>query len=448
MKRIAQVFLFAVLLAVVALALPHDAQAYNWSTVRVDSEGDVGKFTSIAVSLNGDPMISYWDSSDHDIKLAVCHISASAHGNCDQTGDWTTLTVDSRNGGWTSIALDPNGDPMMSYGTSGVGLTFATCDLPATGCDETTDWSTVTVDSEMGGMWTSIAVDPNGDPMISHIASNIIVVQLKFATCDMSATACDEQTDWTKVTVDSTGAPLPTSIAVDPNGDPMISYCDGTIDLGFATCDLSATACDEQTDWTKVAVDSGGGYWASIAVDANGDPMISYWDDTNDDLKFAICDMDTGCDATGDWTKIIVDSAGKVGRSTSITLGADGDPMISYYDDTNDDLKFATCDLSATGCDEQTDWTTEVVDSVGGVVAYTSIAVGASAHPMISYYDEGQGALKFATSLPPQPVGGIAVLPDAPDSPAPDYMALAALAAAALVALSAGGWYARRRWVR
>ncbi len=48
----------------------------------------------------------------------------------------------------------------------------------------------------------------------------------------------------------------------------------------------------------------------------------------------------------------------------------------------------------------------------------------------------------------PAPVGGIAELPDVSDSSAPNYLALAGLAAAALVALTAGGWYARRRWLR
>jgi hypothetical protein len=45
----------------------------------------------------------------------------------------------------------------------------------------------------------------------------------------------------------------------------------------------------------------------------------------------------------------------------------------------------------------------------------------------------------------PPPVGGIAGLPDASDSSGPNYIALAGLTAAALVALGAGGWYARRR---
>jgi hypothetical protein len=46
-----------------------------------------------------------------------------------------------------------------------------------------------------------------------------------------------------------------------------------------------------------------------------------------------------------------------------------------------------------------------------------------------------------------EPVGGIAQLPDVSDSSARNYIPLAALAAAALLALTAGAWYARRRWL-
>lgn len=63
------------------------------------------------------------------------------------------------------------------------------------------------------------------------------------------------------------------------------------------------------------------------------------------------------------------------------------------------------------------------------------------------------GANDYASKVccyagPPLPVGGIAEVPEVPGSSGPNYMALAGLAAAALVALSAGAWYARRRWNR
>ena len=58
------------------------------------------------------------------------------------------------------------------------------------------------------------------------------------------------------------------------------------------------------------------------------------------------------------------------------------------------------------------------------------------------------GDILYATEyIPPYPpVGGLAELPDAAGSSGPNYALLAGLAAAALVALGAGGWYARRRW--
>ena len=41
------------------------------------------------------------------------------------------------------------------------------------------------------------------------------------------------------------------------------------------------------------------------------------------------------------WSLTTVDSAGDVGMSTSLAIGPDGQPAISYYDNLNRDLKFA-----------------------------------------------------------------------------------------------------------
>ncbi|MBN1976355.1 MAG: hypothetical protein JW918_03040 [Anaerolineae bacterium] len=42
-------------------------------------------------------------------------------------------------------------------------------------------------------------------------------------------------------------------------------------------------------------------------------------------------------------TLTTLDSGGDVGLYTSVTIGADGLPLISYYDQTNYDLKVAHC---------------------------------------------------------------------------------------------------------
>jgi hypothetical protein len=176
------------------------------------------------------------------------------------------------------------------------------------------------------------------------------------AMCDLPTSAngnCDQSADWSTVTVDSEGNVGDyTSIAVDPSGDPVISYRDLTnTALKFAICDLSASAnanCDQTADWATVTVESDGsmGVYSAIAIDADGNPMVSHHDATNTALKFAACDLaasaNGNCDQTADWTSDTVDLAGSVGRLSSVAVNAAGNPVISYPDDTNGDLKFAT----------------------------------------------------------------------------------------------------------
>ena len=89
-----------------------------------------------------------------------------------------------------------------------------------------------------------------------------------------------------------------------------------------------------------------------------------------------------------EWNIYTVDTEGWVGWQTSVALGSSGYPHISYYDHTNHHLKYAKWNGS--------EWNFEMVDTTFGVGTFTSIAVDSQDNPHISYYDHTNGDLKYA----------------------------------------------------
>jgi len=102
-----------------------------------------------------------------------------------------------------------------------------------------------------------------------------------------------------------------------------------------------------------------------------------------------------------------VDSAGDVGWHTSIALDSGDNPHISYWDKSNEGLKYAV--------HNSTSWNIEAVDSFGAVGLYSSIAVDSGDNPHISYYDPINSDLKYAhrsTEMPWDITGPDVWVPD------------------------------------
>ena len=84
-------------------------------------------------------------------------------------------------------------------------------------------------------------------------------------------------------------------------------------------------------------------------------------------------------------TPVIADGANGVGTYISLQV-VDGNPAISYKDDTNLDLKYVRANDPS-----GTTWSTPLtLDSLGAVGADTSLQV-VSGNPAISYRDETNG---------------------------------------------------------
>ncbi|MCX6878424.1 MAG: SUMF1/EgtB/PvdO family nonheme iron enzyme [Verrucomicrobia bacterium] len=238
------------------------------------------------------------------------------------------------------------------------------------------------------GQHCSVAV-VDGNPAISYFdATN---GNLKFVRAyNAAGTAWD-----LPVTVDTGGTGIAgqyTSLAV-VNGLPAISYYDATNgNLKY----VHANNPDGAFWAPPVTVDTGGtgtvGRFTSLAV-VDGMPAISYFDDTNADLKYVRATDGIG----GTWgAPITLDSTGSVGFCTSLEV-VNGKPAISYYDQTNGDLKY----VSATDASGTVWGTPMTFDSTGDVGEYNALAV-VNGFPAISYYDTTNGDLKFIAISEPE----------------------------------------------
>jgi predicted regulator of Ras-like GTPase activity (Roadblock/LC7/MglB family) len=231
------------------------------------------------------------------------------------------------------------------------------------------------------GQYTSITIGADGLPIISYAITSS--GDLKVAHCDNAACSSAAIT-----TLDSTGGVgRYTSITIGVDGLPIISYYDDTNDnLKVAHC--ANPACTTAT-LTTLDGDGDVGQYTAITIGADGLPVISYLDVTNFNLKVAHCDNPACTTAT----LTTLDSGGDVGWYTAIAIGADGLPIISYHETIIGDgnLKIAHCDDPA--C---TTATLTTVDSTNIVGSHTAITIGADGLPIISYFDFTTHDLKVA----------------------------------------------------
>jgi hypothetical protein len=177
------------------------------------------------------------------------------------------------------------------------------------------------------------------------------------------------------------------------NGNPAISYYDNTnYNLKFLRADDVSGVAWPVAAVVDTGVQSGTvGQYSSQAI-VNGNPAISYYDASSGDLKYIRA---TDANGTNWGTPVTLDSSGDVGRFTSLVV-VNGCPAISYYDATNAtnvtkrDLKYVRA-ADASG----TSWGTPVtLDSTGIVGQYTSMAI-VNGNPAISYYDSTNTELKY-----------------------------------------------------
>jgi predicted regulator of Ras-like GTPase activity (Roadblock/LC7/MglB family) len=345
-----------------------------------DPANVVGQFTSIAIGADGLPVISYYDATADALIVARCSNAA-----CIGAATVTTVDDPANNvGEHTSIVIGADGLPVISYRDStAFALKVAKCGNAA--CTGAATITTVDDPANTVGEYTSIAIGADGLPVISYYDTTADA--LKVAKCGNAA--CTGAATITTVDDPANSVGEYTSIAIGADGLPVISYYDTTADaLKVAKC--STAACTGAATITTVDDPANNvGLYTRIAIGADGRPVIGYRDSTAGALKVAKC-SNAAC--TGAIITTVDDPANNVGGFLSIAVGADGLPVISYFDFTGA-LKVARCaDAACSGAAS----ITTVDNPANDVGQFTSIAIGADGLPVISYWDSTAGALKVA----------------------------------------------------
>ena len=154
------------------------------------------------------------------------------------------------------------------------------------------------------------------------------------------------------------------------------------------------------TSSTLASVDTenaGLGWFSSIAIGTDGNPVISYLDSINETLKVAVCD-DPACESA---TVRTLGASSPVGSfvSASILIGTDGNPVISYFfnpGDSHTQIDVGTLNVAACNDPSCSSVTITVLDSSGVTGQSNAITLDTNGLPAISYYDRTNEDLKLA----------------------------------------------------
>lgn len=322
----------------------------QWQQEIVDSSGNPGEYSSMAVSPDGTVHIAYFEREGLDLRYA----------RRAPEGGWSpaTLHVFGNAGLTTAIALDSDGFPHVAHV---VFTPSGTADLYYLSQDGAGWRGSVPVAFGTVGGALNLHVDAGGAARIlfSRYGQRVGVYLTEW-----------NGESWVETAL---GLALPASLGVDSGGRAHLAHYDSRYrDLKYALrgeewetslvlpqmsnrayfgaaqnadgAPVFSVLSDgiEQVQWqdsqwsrspiTRTA--TGGGGHSSLAYDVEGVPHIAFYLEASGDLGY-------GRWAAGQWSFTTVDSEGDVGRYPKMLVRSNLNPVIVYWDATNFRLKVA-----------------------------------------------------------------------------------------------------------
>ena len=292
--------------------------------------GKIGPYSDIATSTGGSSWVSAYAETYGD--LVVAQVSAAGR-IVDTDWEWVdgvpAVTPEVAGsmirggitdtgpdvGMYTSIAVQQDGTPMVTYYDRDSGSLKFAAKVAGT-------WQTHVIDAGDGaagapgdtmvGMFTSLSLrSDDGRPGVAYLANvtsnGVTTAEVRFAAAQVAKPA--SAADWTTFTVESVALP-----PADPNSpDPF-------------------------------PLPGGLGLFVNVTRGPDNAPVVVYYDRTNGNLHLAQFDANAGTFGTP--TIIAGGASVDAGWSPSVKVGSDGVVHVAYVDATANDLNFYSSDTN------------------------------------------------------------------------------------------------------
>ena len=310
-----------------------DAACNTFVTRPVDTQGVVAFHVSIAVGPDGLPAISYFQADGNSLRFVKCGDAACSTGNVARTLDGGGGV---NRGQYSSIAVTSDNRPFISYFDSNAyRVRYAACNDPTCATGSTQQAGT---QNQNLGEYTSMAMGAGDIPQFTY--QNAQSLGLNLYRCS-NGPACNSGIGNFFVQVNAcSGTGSYNSLAFGSDGLPVVTYyntCIGALNLARCTDAFCAGGNIITT------IDGNGsspfvGKHSALAIAGNGNPLVSYWDESNQVVKLLRCG-DPACSANN--VKTTIGPAGDdngTGRITALVVSAGGIPVVAYGNVTTDQL--------------------------------------------------------------------------------------------------------------
>lgn len=276
-------------------------------------------------------------TSEYSLRAVKCN-------NLDCSDSTINVPLENTQVASFKAGLGVDGNPIVAYSTGSLGIDNSLIVMKCSdaSCAHSVSNSTVDDTTDLHISAIDMAIGTDGFPIIVYQGSNptilgdVSMYVIKCSTSDCSGSV-------TKTTLLSTTDYDYSNYGVEIGSDgyPLIlAHESGAINsFRFVKCnDFACAGSDESVTIAPFSFASPTDTDFKIGLD--GYPIVAQKSSNN--LVVTKCN-DAVCTGSDETETTVDNSANTVGGHTSIAFGTDGNPVISYYDDTDDNLKFAQC---------------------------------------------------------------------------------------------------------